>query len=92
MVYIKTSKIINFCPLTNMVFAPFTQLLPVVHNMQLTPSSQPSGLLTGLVFFSLACISSKTHNLQVVLFSSYLVYKSTVVVPGVPNGDLGNWE
>ena len=43
-------------------------------------------------FVSLACTSSKTHNLQAVLFFSYLVHKMTVVVPGVPGGDCGNWE
>ena len=43
-------------------------------------------------FVSLACTSSETHNLQAVLFSSYLVHKMTVVVPGVPGGDCGNWE
>ena len=36
--------------------------------------------------------SSETHNLQAVLFSSYLVHKSTAMVLGVPSGDRGNWE
>ena len=47
--------------------------------------------LLGL-FFSLACVSSKTHNLQAVLFSSYLVHKSTVVVPGIPNVSVVNLQ
>ena len=41
---------------------------------------------------SLACVSSETHNLQAVLFSSHLVHKTPAVVPGVPSGERGNWE
>ena len=42
-----------------------------------------------LILISVACVSSKTRYLQDV---SYLVLKTTVVVAGVPGGDLGNWE
>ena len=46
-----------------------------------------------MYIISLACVRSKTHNLQaVVFFSLYLVHKKAVVVPGVPSGDRENWE
>ena len=50
-------------------------------------------VLAACHLISLSCISSKTHNLQEVLFSLYLheVHKTTVVVPGVPSGNRGNW-
>ena len=42
---------------------------------------------------SLACVSSKTQSLYASgIFSLYLVHKMTVVVPGIANGDHGNWE
>ena len=42
-------------------------------------------------FISLAAYAG-SEALQAVLFSSYLVHKTTAVVPGVPSGDRGNWE
>ena len=42
-------------------------------------------------FISLAAYAG-SQALQAVLFSSYLVHKTTAVVPGVPSGDRGNWE
>ena len=38
---------------------------------------------------SLACVSSETYSLQTVIFSSYLVHKTIVVVSGVPTE---TWE
>ena len=40
----------------------------------------------------LACVRSKTCNLQAVFFSLYLVHKKGVVVLGVPSRDRENWE
>ena len=42
-------------------------------------------------FISLAAYAG-SQALQAVLFSSYLVHKTTAVVPGVPSSDRGNWE
>ena len=42
-------------------------------------------------FISLAAYAG-LQFLQAVLFSSYLVHKTTAVVPGFPSGDRGNWE
>ena len=47
--------------------------------------------MNDFLLFSLAYVSSETHDLQAV-FSSYLEPKSAVVIPGVPSGDRGNWE
>ena len=47
--------------------------------------------MNDFLLFSLAYVSSETHDLQAV-FSSYLVHKTAVVIPGVPSGDRGNWE
>ena len=42
---------------------------------------------------SLACICSETHNLQAMLFSSYLVHKTTAVAESsIRSRDSGNWE
>ena len=54
---------------------------------QLNPVLRSSRLI------SIACVSSDSHNLQAVFFSSYLVHKTTVVVPGVllaENVETGN--
>lgn len=42
-------------------------------------------------FISLAAYAS-SQALSAVLFSSYIVHKTTAVVPGVTSGDRGNWE
>ena len=49
---------------------------------------QTYGQISSNMLFSLACVSSETHNLQAVFYSWYLGH----VLPGVPSRDRGNWE